>query len=64
MLISPKLKMFADDLYCEDLESGRLSVVIPLDPHQEGSSSFPLLMKFMCLGSDVGGIHRRPLQVV
>ena len=53
-----------DALYFEDLESGRLSVVIPLHPRQEGSSSFPLLMKFMCLGSDVGGINRRPLQVV
>ena len=50
-------------LYCEDLESGRLSVVIPLHPRQEGSSPFPLLMK-LCLGSDVGGINIRPLQVV
>ena len=53
-----------DALYCEDLESERLSVVIPLHPRQEGSSSFPLLIEFMCLGSDVGGINRRPLQVV
>ena len=53
-----------DALYCEDLESGRLSSIVPLDPHQEGSSSSLLLIKFMCLGSDVGGINRRPLQVV
>ena len=54
----------ADALYCEDLESGRLSAIVPLDPHQEGSSSCLLLTKFMCLGSDVGGIFRRPLEVV
>ena len=56
----------SDAIYYEDLESGRLSVLVPLDPHRGGpqSSSCPLLMKFMCLGSDVGGINRRPLQVV
>ena len=52
-----------DALYCEDLESGRLSVLAPLVPHQDHSSS-SLMMKFLCLGSDVGGPNRRPLQVV
>ena len=41
-----------------------MSVVVPLDKPQEGSSFFPMLMKFMCLGSDVGGINRRPLKVI
>ena len=51
-------------MYCEDFESGRLSVVVPLGQNQAGTSSVPMFMKFMCLGSDVGGINRRPLRVV
>jgi hypothetical protein len=51
-------------MYCEDLESGRLSVVAPLGTIQAGASSIPMLMKFMCLGSDIGGINRRPLRVI
>ena len=51
-------------MYCEDLESGRLSVVAPLGWTQGGASSISMLMKFMCLGSDVGGINRRPVRVI
>ena len=53
-----------DAMYCEELESGRISVVTPLCKMRKGASFIPLLMKFMCLGSDVGGINRRPLQVI
>ena len=52
-----------DAMYCEDLELGRMSVITPLGKMQEGASFIPFLMKFMCLGSDVGGINRRPLQM-
>ena len=51
-------------MYCEDLESGRLSVVVPLGRPQTGTSSIPMMLKFMCLGSDIGGINRRPLKIV
>jgi len=53
-----------DTLYCDDQDSGRLSVLFPvLTPHQ-GSEFTHKLIKFMCLGSDVGGINRRPLKVI
>ena len=48
-------------LYCEDVSSGRLSVVLPVSHLNETSCC---LIKFMCLGSDVGGPNRRPLQVI
>ena len=51
-------------MYCEDLESGRLSVVVPVGRSQAGTSSVPMLIKFMCLGSDVGGINRRALRLI
>jgi len=51
-------------MYCRDEESGRLSVVFPvLAPHQ-GSEMCNRLLKFMCLGSDVGGINRRAVKVI
>ena len=53
-----------DAIYCEDLESGIMSVITPLGKMKEGASLIPLLLKFMCLGSDVGGINRRPLQMI
>ena len=46
----------ADAVYCEDLESGRLSVIAPY--------SASILVKFLCLGSCAGGLARRPLLVV
>ena len=51
-------------LYCEDLTSGRLSVLVPIGQPQEGDTAIHQLVKFMCLGSDVGGINRRPLRVI
>ena len=47
-------------VYCEDVTSGRLSVVLPLAQCHQGNS----LIKFMCLGSDPGGPARRPLQLI
>ena len=51
-------------MYCEDLASGRLSVLAPLDNLQQGDLSSSQLIKFMCLGSDVGGINRRAIRVI
>jgi len=50
--------------YCEDTDSGRLSVVMPVQTPHQGTDKISKLMKFMCLGSDVGGINRRPLKVI
>lgn len=50
--------------YCEDSESNRLSVVFPVQTPHQGTDKISKLMKFMCLGSDVGGINRRPLKVI
>ncbi|XP_042220943.1 uncharacterized protein LOC121865498 isoform X1 [Homarus americanus] len=44
--------------------SGRLSVVVPLDTLQDGSEYTPILLRFMCLGSCVGGINRRPIAII
>ena len=44
-------------MYEEDPESKRLSVIIPIQ-QQAGSSTFAVPIKFMCLGSCVGGINR------
>ncbi|XP_045618684.1 uncharacterized protein [Procambarus clarkii] len=44
--------------------SGRLSVTVPLDTLQDGSDYTPVLLRFMCLGSCVGGINRRPIAVI
>jgi len=50
--------------YEEDQESKRLSVIIPVQRPQAGSLSVAVPIKFMCLGSDVGGINRKPLKVI
>ena len=44
--------------YEEDQVSKRLSVIIHNPKPQAGSSTFAVPIKFMCLGSDVGGINR------
>ncbi len=51
-------------LYEEDPETKRLSVMVPVQPPTEGTSSFDVALKFMCLGSDVGGINRRPVKLI
>ena len=57
--------------YCEDPITERLSVIVPLgelmkDKQEQPCSSngFSILVKFMCLNSDVGGPNRRPTQVI
>ena len=45
-----------DPSYQEDSISGRLSVLFPVVERR--------LLKFMCLGSDLGGINRRPVKLV
>ena len=50
--------------YDENTESGRLSVVVPFDRPQAGSEFSSHFIKFMCLGSDVGGINRKPVKVI
>jgi len=50
--------------YETDEVSGRLSVRFPVQQPHEGSDRTRELLKFMCLGSDVGGINRRPLKVI
>ena len=44
--------------------SGRLSVRFPMQQPHKGPDRTQELLKFMCLGSDVGGINRRPLKVI
>ena len=51
-------------LYDEDPSSGRLSTRFPVSNPHVGSDTVRELVKFMCLGSDVGGINRRPLKVI
>ena len=51
-------------IYHEDTTSKRLSVLVPFDRPQVGTNYCSHLFKFMCLGSDVGGINRRPLKVI
>merc|ERR1712218_766520 len=51
-------------IYAEDNESGRLSVLFPVVPPHQGTTVCSKMLKFMCLGSDVGGINRRPVKVV
>ena len=51
-------------VYQIDQSSQRLSVIVPVERPQPGGETFDFSLKFMCLGSDVGGINRRPLKVI
>ena len=51
-------------VYETDQSSQRLSVLVPVERPQPGGETFDFSLKFMCLGSDVGGINRRPLKVI
>ena len=48
----------------EDSKSKRMSVVVPYEEPEVGDSRCLHVIKFMCLGSDVGGINRRPLKII
>ena len=53
-----------DPNYQEDFTSGRLSVIFPVLGMEAGSQLESRLLKFMCFGSDTGGINRRPVKLV
>ena len=50
--------------YSEDQRTGRKSVVVPHEKPQAGSDWVTNLYQFMCFSSCVGGLNRRPLQLV
>ena len=50
--------------YCEDSFSGRLSVTIPYEQAAAGTPWVVNLFQFMCFSSCVGGLNRRPIQVI
>ena len=59
------IRVAGDDItYQEDTTSGRLSVTFPVMAPAAGSERISKQIKFMCLGSDVGGINRRPVKVL
>ncbi len=49
--------------YQEDHLTGRQSVLVPFDSPQVGTDFVVFLYNFMCYGSCVGGLNRRPIQV-
>ncbi len=51
-------------VYEEDKVSLRLSAVMPFEQPQVGTDHCTHLIRFMCLGSDVGGINRRAVRVI
>ena len=51
-------------IYDEDQQTKRLSVMIPVKQPSPGSTSFSVPIKFMCLGSDTGGINRKPVKLI
>jgi len=53
-----------DTIYEEDEKSSRLFSVFPVSTPHKGTDTISRMVKFMCLGSDIGGINRRPIKVV
>lgn len=51
-------------IYDQDAESERLSVLFPVGAPHQGTDTCSRMIKFMCLGSDVGGINRKPVKVI
>lgn len=49
--------------YIKDLSTGRLSIIVPYKNPQVGMDYSTYLFRFMCLGSCVGGLNRRPLEL-
>ena len=59
------IRVVGEDVsYLEDPNNHRLSVAFPVLAPAAGSEMISKQLKFMCLGSDVGGINRRPTKVV
>lgn len=50
--------------YCRDIYTGRLSVTVPHENPQPGSPWVVNVYQFMCFSSCLGGLNRRPLQIV
>lgn len=50
--------------YAQDPFTERLSVLIPHEQPQAGSDYVVNLFQFMCFSSCVGGLNRRPMQVI
>nr|7PC6_A Chain A, DNA-binding domain [Alvinella pompejana]7PC6_B Chain B, DNA-binding domain [Alvinella pompejana]7PC6_C Chain C, DNA-binding domain [Alvinella pompejana]7PC6_D Chain D, DNA-binding domain [Alvinella pompejana]7PC6_E Chain E, DNA-binding domain [Alvinella pompejana]7PC6_F Chain F, DNA-binding domain [Alvinella pompejana]7PC6_G Chain G, DNA-binding domain [Alvinella pompejana]7PC6_H Chain H, DNA-binding domain [Alvinella pompejana] len=50
--------------YVEDPYTGRQSVIIPQEHPQAGAEWVTNLYQFMCFSSCVGGLNRRPIQVI
>ena len=50
--------------YIDDPFTGRQSVVIPQEHPQAGAEWVTNLYQFMCFSSCVGGLNRRPIQVI
>jgi hypothetical protein len=50
--------------YVDDRLTGRQSVVLPHEQPQAGADWVTNLFQFMCFSSCVGGLNRRPVQVV
>jgi len=50
--------------YVTDAVSGRLSTLIAIGQLHRGSRVATRNIKFMCLGSDVGGMNRRPIRLI
>ncbi|XP_070561058.1 tumor protein 63-like isoform X3 [Ptychodera flava] len=51
-------------MYTEDPTTGRQSVIVPCENPQVGTEFFTCLYSFMCFSSCVGGLNRRPIQVI
>ncbi|XP_077998092.1 tumor protein 63-like isoform X2 [Glandiceps talaboti] len=50
--------------YMEDQTTGRQSVIVPFENPQVGTEYITCLYSFMCFSSCVGGLNRRPIQVI
>lgn len=50
--------------YFENQTSGRLSLTTAVKDKAPGSDYFTVFYQFMCLGSCVGGLARRPVQII
>ncbi|XP_023339703.1 tumor protein 63 isoform X2 [Eurytemora carolleeae] len=53
-----------DIMYDEDATSKRLSTYFPTGQPHKGTAVCNRMIKFMCLGSDVGGMARKPIKVI
>ena len=51
-------------VYTQDAVSSRMSVLAPMEMPEVGAEWVTYLYQFMCFSSCVGGLNRRPLQVV